>query len=352
MPADAGSDEVQVVEVGVDDILQEVIQEPGYYVYLTTYLSYVILIVVGHLRDFFGKRFYPRAFHHLMPHDGYAALNSDFDSFYTRRLKQRLDDCFARPVTGVAGRTITLIDRASVDSCVTWRYNGTTTQALNISSYNYLGFAQSRGGCSDAVAKVLEECGPSVGGAREDVGTHAIHVDAERLIAAFVGAEDAMIISQGFATNSTTLPALSSKGSLIISDELNHSSIRFGARLSGAMVKQYKHNDMKDLEKLLRDAISQGQPRTHRPWKKILVVVEGIFSMEGTIVNLPALLALKERYKFYIYLDEAHSIGALGPRGRGVCDYFGIDPRGVDVLMGTLTKSCGSPIQTHPDEEG
>jgi serine palmitoyltransferase len=99
---------------------------------------------------------------------------------------------------------------------------------------------------------------------------------------------------------------------------------------------------MGDLEKVLREAISQGQPRTHRPWKKILVAVEGLYSMEGTMCDLPGIIELKRRYKFYLFVDEAHSIGALGPRGRGVCDYFGIDPNEVDILMGTLTKSFGA----------
>jgi serine palmitoyltransferase len=100
--------------------------------------------------------------------------------------------------------------------------------------------------------------------------------------------------------------------------------------------------DMSDLERVLRDAISQGQPRTHRPWKKILVVVEGLYSMEGSIVKLPEIVALKKKYKCYLYVDEAHSIGALGPRGGGVCDYFGVDPADVDILMGTFTKSFGA----------
>jgi len=129
---------------------------------------------------------------------------------------------------------------------------------------------------------------------------------------------------------------------LILSDELNHASIRFGSRLSGAMIDSFKHNDMKHLELKLREAISQGQPRTHRPWKKILVVVEGLYSMEGTMCNLPGLIRLRKKYKFYLFVDEAHSIGALGPRGRGVCDYFGIDTSEVDILMGTLTKSFGA----------
>ena len=94
----------------------------------------------------------------------------------------------------------------------------------------------------------------------------------------------------------------------------------------------------------MRNAIAQGQPSDskHVPWKKILVVVEGLYSMEGNICCLPEILALKNKYKFYLYLDEAHSIGALGPNGRGVCDYYGVDPCEVDILMGTFTKSFGA----------
>lgn len=120
---------------------------------------------------------------------------------------------------------------------------------------------------------------------------------AEALVARFVGQEDALISSMGFATNSTIIPALVSKGCLIISDELNHASIRFGARLSGANVRMFKHNNVKSLESLLREVISQGQPKTHRPWKKILVIVEGLYSMEGTLLNLPGIMQLKEKYK-------------------------------------------------------
>lgn len=228
---------------------------------------------------------------------GYAALNSDFDSFYTRRLKARIEDLFARPVTGVAGRTITCLDRISTDHYATFRFTGLTTQALNISSYNYLGFNQSRGGISDSVERTIEKYSVSSLGNREDSGTLDLHVYTERLISKFLGVEDALLISQGFATNSATLPVLVSKGCLVISDEFNHASIRFGVRLSGATVRQYKHNDMKDLENLLRESISQGQPRTHRPWKKILLICEGLYSMEGTLVDLPKIMQLKRLYK-------------------------------------------------------
>ncbi|WVQ65030.1 uncharacterized protein L199_003200 [Kwoniella botswanensis] len=315
---------------------------PPYFTLLTTYISYILLIVIGHMRDFFGKRFRPAEYAHLMPQNGYAALNSDFDSFYTRRLKQRLEDCFARPVTGVAGRSIVCYDRASTDENKTFNLTGTTTRALNVSSYNYLGFASSTGGCADAVEACIRKYGVSGAGPRHDASTLDLHVQTENLVARFVGQESAMVVSMGYATNSTTIPALVGKGCLVISDEFNHASIRFGVRLSGASLRSFKHNDVDDLERILREVISQGQPRTHRPWKKILLIVEGLYSMEGSLVNLPVLIDLKKRYKFYLYVDEAHSIGAMGPNGRGVCDYFGVDPRDVDILMGTFTKSFGA----------
>ena len=319
-----------------------VLDEPPYWYLLTTYISYLILIIFGHVRDFFGMRFKEDKYRNLKPRNGYAALNSDFDNFYVRRLKMRINDCFNRPTTGVPGRYITLLDRTSDDGNFHFKMSGTTTETLNMSSYNYLGFAQSEGPCADAVEEVVRRYGLSTCSSRGDVGTSDLAVDCENLVADFVGKDSAMVFSMGFGTNASVFPAMVNKGCLILSDELNHASIRFGSRLSGAMIESFKHNDMKDLEIKLREAISQGQPRTHRPWKKILIVVEGLYSMEGTMCNLPGLVRLKKKYKFNLFVDEAHSIGALGPRGRGVCDYFGIHPSEVDILMGTLTKSFGA----------
>ncbi|KAI0530274.1 serine palmitoyltransferase [Xylaria digitata] len=320
-----------------------VIDEPPYYYVLTTYVSYLLLLALGHIRDLFGKRFSKKPLYRtLRASNGYAPLNDDFDSFYTRRLKLRIDDVFARTSTGVPGRYINLLDRVSDNFNESYKYLGTTTETLNMSSYNYLGFAQSEGPCANAVEDCVQKYGLSFCSSRADAGTSELVCEVEKEVADFVGKPDAMVFSMGFVTNASTFPALVSKGCLIISDELNHASIRLGARLSGAVIRSFKHNDMTDLEKKLREAIAQGQPRTHRPWKKILVAVEGLYSMEGTMVDLPGVLNLKDTYKFHLYVDEAHSIGALGPRGRGVCDYFGIDPSRVDILMGTLTKSFGA----------
>ncbi len=200
-------------------------------------------------------------------------------------------------MTGVAGRTIVCYDRDSHDENDSFQLSGTTTRALNVSSYNYLGFASSSGPVADAVETCIRKYGVSGSGPRHDASSLDLHQQAEKLVARFTGTESALIVSMGFATNSTTLPALVDKGCLVISDEFNHASIRFGVRLSGASVRWFKHNDMKALESMLREVISQGQPRTHRPWKKILIVVEGLYSMEGSMVDLPKLLELKRRYK-------------------------------------------------------
>ncbi|KAK9728812.1 serine palmitoyltransferase component [Basidiobolus ranarum] len=312
------------------------------FILISTYFGYIVLIIFGHIRDFFGKRFKSAEYAPFSFQNGYAPILSDFESFYRRRLYRRISDCFNRPTTGVPGRTLTLIERVSHDFNTTFRYTGKTREVLNLSSYNYLGFAQNEGACAVAVEDSIRKYGIAMASSRMETGTSQLHQEAEALVARFVGKEDSIIVSMGFATNSTTLPSLVSKGCLIISDELNHSSIISGARLSGAAIKVFGHNNMESLEQVLRESIAQGQPRTHRPWKKIVLIVEGLYSMEGSIVRLPEIIELKKKYKFYLYIDEAHSIGALGARGRGVCDFWGIDPSEVDILMGTFTKSFGA----------
>ncbi|KAI8915517.1 pyridoxal phosphate-dependent transferase [Powellomyces hirtus] len=311
-------------------------------VLITTYMSYFFLIIFGHIRDFFGMRFKKHEYRHLQAQNGYASLSSGFDTFYHRRLYMRIRDVFNRPITKVPGRTVHLLDRETNDFNKTYTFTGKTTEVLNLASYNYLGFAQSEGPCADAVEASVRKWGVGTCSSRMEAGTFELHLETEALVARFIGTEDSMIVSMGFATNSTTIPALVQKGCLILSDELNHSSLIYGARISGATIKTFKHNDSKDLEAVLRKSIAHGQPRTHRPWKKILIIVEGLYSMEGSICALPEIVALKKKYKTYLYLDEAHSIGAMGPNGRGICDYFGVDPADVDIMMGTFTKSFGA----------
>lgn len=314
--------------------------DPPYFIHLATLLSYLILIIIGHTRDFFGKIFKPQDYEDLVEKNGYAPWYDGFENFYVRRLKLRIDDCFARPIHGAPGRYIKCFERKRHNK--EYIYSGESVECLNLSSYNYLGFAQSHGVCTDNVLKIVDKYGTSSCSPRNAIGTTDLHKECESVIAEFVGMEDALIVSQGYGTNASVFASLVDSKCLVISDSLNHASIRFGIRISGASVKVFKHNDMNDLEKLLRNQIAQGQPKTHRPWKKIIIAVEGLYSMEGNMVNLPKVVELKDKYRCYLFVDEAHSIGALGPRGRGICDYFQVDPSNVDVLMGTLTKSFGA----------
>lgn len=315
--------------------------EPPLFIFIATYLSYLILIIIGHIRDFFGKIFRPKDYKHLVELDGYAPWYDGFESFYERRLKNRIDDCFARPIHGAPGRYIKCFDRIKT-SDHSYEYTGTTTECLNLSSYNYLGFGQSKGKCTEIASNTVKEYGTSGCSSRQVAGTTDLYLRCEKAIADFVGQEDAVLISQGYGTNAFIFACIADTKTLIISDSLNHASTRFGVRVSGASVKVFEHNNTVALEKVIRDAIAQGQPKTHRPWGKIIIAVEGLYSMEGNMCNLPEILRLKEKYKCYLFMDEAHSIGALGPHGQGICDYFGIDPKRIDILMGTLTKSFGA----------
>jgi 7-keto-8-aminopelargonate synthetase-like enzyme len=225
-------------------------------------------------------------------------LVSDFESFYSRRMFHRIRDCWNRPITGVPGGKITVLERMSTDNNDTFIQTGKKLHLDNLSSYNYLGFAENDGVCSQTVLECLDSKLPvEVDSTRAEYGTTRLHLETEQAIAAFVGKPAAMIFGMGFGTNSTMIPALVSKGCLIISDELNHTSLVVGCRLSGATIRTFKHNDPKSLEAVLRESIAFGQERSHRPWKKILVIVEGLYSMEGTIVRLPEIIRLKHIYK-------------------------------------------------------
>lgn len=274
---------------------------------------------------------------------GYVSLYSQSQFFWLRYMYGIIRDVFERPVTSCAGARADVQDRV-VSGINPARLLDSSTECINLGSYNYLGFAQKEGTINDLVAESIKTHGVAAGSPALEAGYTVATRELEELTAEFVGKPAAMIVGMGFATNSTSIPALAgAKGTLILSDNLNHASIVTGVRdSSGARVRVFKHNDVEDLEQLIRDSIVEGQPRTHRPWRRIVIIIEGIYSMEGEIANLPAIVAVKKKYGCYLYLDEAHSIGALGPHGRGVCDYFGVNPDDIDVMMGTFTKSFGS----------
>lgn len=326
----------------VEPIKQALFEETPLLVAVITYIGYGVLVVFGYMRDF--MRYYAFEKNNAAKdkgREGFVPLYASFEAFYTRNLYTRIRDCWNRPICSVAGAEIDLLERESNDFNWSFKFTGREKKAINMGSYNYLGFGECEGPCTDSAVESIKHYGLSSCSPRLEE-MHRMQIELESTVAKFVGKPEAVCFGMGFATNSTCIPSLIGPGCALVSDELNHASLVLGMRLSGAKSFVFKHNDMEDLETVLRNAVVQGQPRTHRPWKKIIIVVEGIYSMEGSIVRLPEIIELKKKYKAYLYLDEAHSIGALGPRGRGVVDYYGLDPKDIDIMMGTFTKSFGA----------
>lgn len=315
---------------------------PPLFIALASYASWTMLFLFGHLRDFFRNNFGNRIKPPPAAKPGYAPIRQDYEDFYTRRMFYRLHDCWNRPICSSPDAWIDVMERTPPNGQEALRLTGGKQTCLNLGSYNYLGFAAQDEYCTPRVEAALDSMGWSACSSRADVGTTPAHLELEGLVAKFVGKEAAITCAMGFATNSAFLPLLGGKGCLFISDALNHASIVAGVRGSGAKVRVFSHNDPDNLEAVLRAAIAEGQPRTGRPWKKVIVVIEGIYSMEGEMAALKRIVEIKKKYKAYLYLDEAHSIGALGAGGRGMCELAGVDTADVDIMMGTFTKSFGS----------
>jgi serine palmitoyltransferase len=300
----------------------------------------VVVFITGFVRDRIDNL---KGKSRRAPAPGYVPLLSNFGDFFTRRFYYRITDCFARVVTSNAGAYMDVLEKKpceDIDNQII--ETGNTRRVMNLGSYNYLGFGDPDEICTPPAKKQLEIYGPSTISPRIEYGTTKAHVELEKTLAAFLGTEDAVCFGMGWATNATNIPSLVGKGDLIISDSQNHNSIITGCRSSGAVIRVFRHNEMDHLEKLLRRYIIEGQPRTHRPWGRILVVVEGIYSMEGSTCPMRELVELKHRYHFEIFLDEAHSIGCMGDSGRGVCDHYHVDIKEIDFMMGTFTKSFGA----------
>jgi 8-amino-7-oxononanoate synthase len=204
---------------------------------------------------------------------------------------------------------------------------------LNYASYNYLGLSGDEE-VNRAVGEAIRRYGTSVSASRLVSGEKPLHRELEQALAQFLGCEDAVITVSGYATNVSVLGHLLGPEDVIIHDSLAHESILAGAKLSGARRRPFPHNNVDTLDRLL----SQIRPHARR----VLIAVEGVYSMDGDVAQLDQLIEVKKRHHALLYVDEAHSLGTLGKTGRGLGEHFAINRADVDLWMGTLSKSLAS----------
>jgi len=210
------------------------------------------------------------------------------------------------------------------------RFDG--REVINLSSNNYLGLTTHPKLRRRAI-EAIERYGVGSGAVRTIAGTMTVHMALEEKIAKFKNVEAAVVFQSGFTANAGTVQAILGKEDVIVSDELNHASIIDGCRLSRAEIKVFPHKDLDACEKVLQEIAA-------RPGRKLLIT-DGVFSMEGDIAPLPALVELAERYGAIMMIDDAHSSGVLGRNGRGTVDHFDLHGR-VDIQVGTLSKAVGA----------
>ncbi|AUD64743.1 8-amino-7-oxononanoate synthase [Tenericutes bacterium MZ-XQ] len=204
-------------------------------------------------------------------------------------------------------------------------------KVINLSSNNYLGFA-NHPRLKKAAIKAIETYGVGSGAVRTIVGNMDIHEKLDETIAAFKKEEAALVFQSGFNVNAGVIQAITTDKDLIISDQLNHASIIDGTKLSKASRAVFKHSDIKDLERILKE--SQGK------YEQMLIITDGVFSMDGDIAKLPDIVKLAKTYGALTYVDDAHGSGVLGERGRGTVDHFHLHGQ-VDFIVGTLSKAIG-----------
>ena len=204
-------------------------------------------------------------------------------------------------------------------------------KVLMFGSNSYMGLTYDKRIVEAAIA-ATRKYGTGCAGSRFLNGTLDLHIQLEKELAAFLGKEDFLVFTTGFTVNEGVIPTLVDRRDYIICDDRDHASIVDGRRLSFATQLKYKHNDMEALEKELKKC---------NPESVKLIIVDGVFSMEGDLAPLPEIVKLKEKYNASIMVDEAHGMGVFGRQGRGVCDHFGVTDQ-VDVIMGTFSKSFAS----------
>ena len=213
-------------------------------------------------------------------------------------------------------------------------------RVISLSSNDYLGLSHHPR-MKRAAIEAVEQLGAGSGAVRTIAGTMTIHEALESELAEFKGAEAVLTFQSGFTANTGVIPVITGETDLIVSDELNHASIIDGMRLSKAPRKRFPHADTAALREVLREAVEQGRDGHGAPYRLILVVTDGVFSMDGDIAPLPGIVEAAEAYGAAVMVDDAHASGVLGRDGRGSVDHFGLHGR-VAVQVGTLSKAVGA----------
>ena len=228
-----------------------------------------------------------------------------------------LDNPFLRANEAVYGRTARVGGR----------------EVISFTSFDYLGLA-GHPDVTRAAKEAIDRFGCSASASRMVGGNNTILDELDVELARFLGTERAVVFPCGYGTNASVFNHLFGAGDLILYDELAHNSIMQGAGASKAGKRSFRHNDHVQLDGLLRDLRSQ--------YKRIVVAIEGVYSMDGDYPDLPKFIEVKKRHDALLYVDEAHSLGTMGPEGRGICDFFGCDPADGDLWMGTISKALGA----------
>jgi len=260
----------------------------------------------------------PEAFYRFDQHPGYQHLR------VMQQTAQRLglSNPFFRLHQGTAGAQTQIGER----------------EYLNFASYNYLGYS-GHPNVAEAAKAAIDRYGTSVSASRPVSGDRPLHRKLEQGLARLYEVDDAVVMVSGHATNVTTIGYLFGPRDLVVHDELIHNSVLQGIQLSGARRLSFAHNDWQALDRLL------SEQRQH--FERVLVVVEGIYSMDGDYPELPRFVDIKRKHKAFLMVDEAHSLGVMGATGKGIREHFGLAGDDVDIWMGTLSKtlaSCGGYI--------
>ena len=210
---------------------------------------------------------------------------------------------------------------------------------ISLSSNDYLGLTHHPR-LREAALAAVRDFGVGSGAVRTIAGTMSLHEELERELAAFKGTPAVLTLQSGFSANTGVIPTITGEQDLIVSDALNHASIIDGMRLSKAPRKIYPHGDIEALRGLLREAAEKGREGTGLPYRLVLVVTDGVFSMDGDIAPLPQIVTAAEEFGAAVFVDDAHASGVLGRNGRGSVDHFGLHGR-VAIQVGTLSKAVG-----------